>query len=148
MSNIRSEAYIQARRGELLVELFLQDIGAMFLAKPDSDLGVDFLVAFENRSGGLSLSAVEVKVTGQPVPEKFPLARRTYARLANANVPGLLLVVDVKQNRIFHAWPNAEFLKGRAERNTISVSLAEIDVAAKESIRGLLAGEKSGPPAN
>lgn len=43
MSNIRSEAYIQVRRGELLVELFLQDIGAMFVAKPDRDLGVDCL---------------------------------------------------------------------------------------------------------
>ena len=148
MSNIRSEAHITARRGELLVELFLQDLGAMFVAKPDSDLGVDFLVAFENRSGGLSLSAVEVKVTGQPVPEKFPLKTGIYARLANANVPALLLVVDVKQNRIFHAWPSVEFLKDRAERDTINVPLAEIDDAAKESIRERLAGAKNPPSGN
>jgi len=46
MNNTKSQAEIVARRAELLVELFLQDLGATFVSDPRSATGYDFIVAF------------------------------------------------------------------------------------------------------
>ncbi len=47
-----SQAYMFGRRGELITELFLQDLNPSFVAKPSSDFGYDFYVGFQNANGG------------------------------------------------------------------------------------------------
>jgi hypothetical protein len=48
---------------------------------------------------------MEVKATERPVSRWFVVSRRTYDLLAHSTLRGLLLVADVKQNRLYFAWP-------------------------------------------
>jgi len=138
MNNTKSQAEIAARRAELLVELFLQDLGATFVSDPRADTGYDFIVAFPNGKGGTNFSAVEVKATDRPIGHSYPLNKRWYKRLAHSNVPSLLLVVDAKQNRLYHAWLGEGEMK--TDARTVRVPVVPIDDAVKEQIRERLIG--------
>jgi len=141
MNNTKSQAELVARRAELLVELFLQDLGATFVSDPRSATGYDFIVAFPNGKGGTNLSAVEVNTTDRPIGHSYPLDKRWYKRLAHSNVPSLLLVVDAKQNRLYHAWlGEGEVKKLNSDARTVRVPVAPIDEAVKEQIRERLIG--------
>jgi len=139
--NTKSQAEIVARRAELLVELFLQDLGATFVSDPSSATGYDFIVAFQNGEGGTNFSAVEVKATDRPIVHSYPLDTKWYKRLAHSNVPSLLLVVDAKQNRLYHAWPGeGDVKKLNSDARTVRVPVVPIDDAVKEQIRKRLVG--------
>jgi hypothetical protein len=98
-------AAIANRRAELLAELFLQDLGATFVARPTSaDLGYDFLVGFDNARGGLNMAAVEVKGTEKEVKARFPLPWNQLERLVQSNIPALLLVINVKNSGVYWSW--------------------------------------------
>jgi hypothetical protein len=141
MNNAKSHAEIVTRRAELLVELFLQDLGATFVSDPRSETGYDFIVAFPNGKGGTNFSAVEVKATDRPIGDFYPLDKKWYTRLAHSNVPSLLLVVDAKQNRLYHAWPGeGDTKKLNSDSRTVRVPVVPIDDAVKEQIRERLVG--------
>ncbi len=144
MNNTRAQAEIVGRRAELLAELFLQDLGATFVSRPTADTGIDFIVAFPNGQGGTNLSAVEVKATEHPVGDFYALDSKWYKRLANSNVPSLLLVVDAKHNRLYHAWPSEEDVKPNSGIRTIRIRITPIDDEVKEQIRERLAGAPAG----
>jgi hypothetical protein len=148
MSDTNTNAHLVARRAELMVELFLQDIGATLVSKPVTDVGYDFVVGFPNSSGGINLSAIEVKATENPVAEFYPLPVRWYKRLAHANVPGLLLVVDAKRNRIYHAWPWPKALRKHRNSGTIQVPVIEVDDEVKKQIHQRLSGRAEELQAN
>jgi hypothetical protein len=94
-----------ARRGELLAELFLQELGAQFVARSEiSDTLFDFFIGFPNKKGGINTFAVEVKSTSRPVNKNYILGEKAYKVLANSNIPTLLLVVDVKENEFYYWW--------------------------------------------
>jgi hypothetical protein len=118
-----------------MAELFLEELRPAFVARPTADMGYDYFVGFENPDGGLNVSAVEVKATEQPVNGRYPLPKQRYRRLANTNIPVLLLVVDVKQNRLFYALPGPESSNGERESTTIPVSLTEVDDRTKSELR-------------
>lgn len=138
MSVTQSHARLVARRGELLAELFLQDLDPVFVARPTPDLPFHYFVGFKNPHDGINLTAVEVKATERPSPEHFALPRRLYDRLANSNIPGLLLVIDVKHNRVSYAWPTPDAARGRTEK-TVTLRLTELDENAKRELRERLA---------
>jgi hypothetical protein len=141
MNNTKSQAKIVGRRAELLVELFLQDLGATFVSDPRSATGYDFIVAFPNGKGGTNFSAVEVKATDRPIGHFYPLDKKWYTRLAHSNVPSLLLVVDAKQNRLYHAWPGeSDVKKLNSDAQTVRVPVVPIDDAVREHIRERLVG--------
>jgi hypothetical protein len=141
MNNTKSQAEIVTRRAELLVELFLQDLGATFVSDPRSAMGYDFIVAFPNGRGGTNFSAVEVKATDRPIGHSYPLDTKWYKRLVHSNVPLLLLVVDAKQNRLYHAWlGEGDLKKLNADARTVRVPVVPIDDAVKEQIRERLVG--------
>jgi hypothetical protein len=141
MNNTKSQAEIVARRAELLVELFLQDLGANFVSDPRAATGYDFIVAFPNGKGGTNFSAVEVKATDRPIGHSYPLDKRWYKRLAHSNIPSLLLVVDAKQNRLYHAWlGEGKVKKLDSDTRTVRVPVVPIDDAVKEQIRERLVG--------
>ncbi len=141
MNNTKSYAEINARRAGLLVELFLQDLGATFVSDPRSDTGYDFIVAFPNGKGGTNFSAVEVKATDRPIGHFYSLDKKWYTRLAHSNVPSLLLVVDAKQNRLYHAWPGEGDVKTlNSDARTVRVPVVPIDDTVKEQIRERLVG--------
>ncbi len=126
-------------RGELIAELFLQDLNPSFVAKPTSDFGYDFFVGFPNTSGGINNYAVQIKATERPVPSRFPVQTTLFEHLAHSNIPAMLIVVDVKQNRIFYAWLTPEDAGERREARTIRIPVTEVDDVVKEKLRYQLA---------
>lgn len=127
------------RRAELLAELWLQDLQPAFVTQPSGpDVGYDYLVGFENSDRGVNLVAVEVKATERKVSESFSLDRRAFDRLAHSNIPVLLLVVDVKQNRLLYSMlgPNG---KSRSDTQKTVVSLTELNDDTKRELRNRLA---------
>jgi hypothetical protein len=145
MNSTKSQAEIVARRAELLVELFLQDIGATFVSDPRTDTGYDFIVAFPNGEGGTNFSAVEVKATERPIHDSYPLDAKWYKRLTHSNIPSLLMIVDAKQNLLYHAWPGQDDIKVNANIRKVRVPVLPIDDAVKEQIRERLAsGDRPG----
>jgi PAS domain-containing protein len=139
MSVTKSRAELVARRAELTAELFLQDLDPVFVAQPSPDLAFHFFVGFTNPRRGINLTAVEVKSTERQVHDRFPIHKRLYQRLANSNIPVLILVVDVKQNRLYYSWPTQE-ISGSTTSNTIGIPLTEIDDNTKKELRNRLAG--------
>ena len=139
MSGRTSSTGLRERRGELLAELLLEDLGAEFVARPMSDFGYDYFVGFTNPDGGLNLAAVELKATDRPVQPRYALPRQYFRRLANSNVPVLLLVADVRANRLFYALPGSYLPNGGSDARTGWVSLTEIDEATRSELREQLA---------
>jgi hypothetical protein len=130
MSSQNSGSHIAARRGELMAELFLQELNPLFVSRPTEDFGYDLLVGFLNKKGGTNTFAVEVKSTDHQPGTRFQLPRRAFERFAHSNIPGLLLVVDVKQNRMYYAWLITTKAAGSIN---VSIPLTELnDVTKKE----------------
>jgi hypothetical protein len=134
----RDKSELLGRRGELLAELFLQELGAEFVARPTAELGYDFFVGFNNPDGGLNIAAVQVKATDRPVQSRFAVQKRLYRRLANSNVPVLLLVVNVKENRLFYALPDAYAPGEEASTNTVQIPMTPVDETTRDELRHLL----------
>jgi hypothetical protein len=141
MNGRSTRTNLVGRRGELLVELFLQELGAEFITRPeaDLDLGYDLFVGFKNPEGGINLTAVEVKATERPIDALYPVQRQIYQRLANTNIPVLLLVADVKQNRLFYALPGSDPMGAERDAEIVSIPLKEADETATRELRAHLA---------
>jgi hypothetical protein len=138
MKTISSNSELVGRRSELIAELFLQELGPKFLSRPSQDLGFDFLVGFKNPEGGLNTFAVEVKGTERSISSSFPIDKRSYRRLVSSNVPGFLLAVDVKQNKLFYAWPKRGNDNLYSGTGTIQVPVTEINDKTKVELRSRL----------
>jgi Domain of unknown function (DUF4365) len=135
MSETKSHPEYVGRRGELLAELFLQDLKPEFVARATGDVGYDFLVGFRNLRGGVNSIAVEIKATERLVQNRFPLRRKQYRRFAYSNIPVLFIVVDVKDNRFFYAWISSDDAVASSESNVVMIRLTEIDESTKEELR-------------
>jgi Domain of unknown function (DUF4365) len=135
MKMTSSHADFVGRRSEVLAELFLQELEPKFLARPSLDLGFDFLVGFQNQEGGVNTFAVEVKGTENNISSSFPLDKRSYRRLVNSNVPGFLLAVNVKQNKLFYAWPDRGNTLIHGGTGRIKVPVTEINESTKNAFR-------------
>jgi hypothetical protein len=133
MSPRQSGSQVSARRAELMAELFLQELEPQFLSRPTSeDVGYDLLVGFANKKGGINTFAVEVKATQRAPGARFPLPKRTFDRFAGSNIPGLLLVADVKATRMYYAWLTSKRDRGNA---TVSIPLTEVNDATKKQLQ-------------
>lgn len=141
MTNKVSNTQIKSRRGELLAELFLQELKPSILARPTDDFGYDFLVGFQNTKGGINNYIVEVKSTENPLPSKFPIQKKLYDRLAHSNIPGILLVVDVKQNRFAYALFDPKHTKHNTKGmdTKIMVNIKPVEGPIKEELHKKLA---------
>lgn len=134
MSGRTSRSQRAGRRAELLAEVFFQELEPAFIARPPTpDVGYDLLVGFHNEKSGINTFAVEVKSTEEPPGPRFAIQRKTFDRIAHSNVPGVLLVVDVKRNRLYYAWLRSN---GQTRGTpTVSISLTEITDATKGELR-------------
>lgn len=132
-------AKLVARRGELIAELFLQELEPAFVAQPETDFAYDFFIGFSKPDGGLNTYAVEVHATAQPVNGKFRMPAEQYRRLANSNIPVLLLIVDVKRNRLFYAWPDADSAQAAQNAVVTTVPVTEINDKTRANLRKRLA---------
>lgn len=142
MIDHRTTARQPWRRGELMAEIFLEELEPKYVARsPDNnELGFDFLVGFENNEGGLNTYAVEVQATEQPISGTMRVSRETYNRLAHSNIPLILLVVDVKQNQLFYACPWRQELDASSGTSHVTIPLTFITEESRDSLRAQLVG--------
>lgn len=139
MSDQNNRAQFASRRADLLAELFLQQMEPAYLARPDSDFGYDFFVGVPNQSGGVNTFVVEVKATEQEVGEMFGMPRDLHHRLAYSNVSALLLVVDVKHNKIYFGWPSPGDSDGKSATRLVRVPVQEAQSDTPELIKASIA---------
>ena len=125
--------YVQ-RRSELMAELFLQQLGAVARVPPTQDLGYDLLVTVRNKTGGTNTFGVEVKGTESDVRSSHLIEDALNRTLMHSNIPGFLLVADVKRNKLFYGWP---------ERASRKIALHEVD-DPKELRKRLVEWDPSG----
>lgn len=119
-----------------MAELFLQDLGPRFVSRPTSqDVGYDLLVGFLNKIGGINTFAVEVKATERPPGTRLQFPRRSFDRFAHSNIPGLLLVADVKRNKLYYAWLTTRAATGTTD---VSLPLTELDDATTKALQAQL----------
>ena len=122
-----------------MAELFLERLGPDSLVRSTGNFEYDFLVTFTNRNGGKNIFGVEVKGTESELPPSFLADKKLYARLTLSNIPGFLLIADVKRNKILFGWP---------ERANRRIALHEVDDERVGELRNRLidwpqAGERS-----
>lgn len=133
MSNPHTHTGFVGRRGELMAELFLQELEPEGIVRPRSDLGLDFLVTFRNSKGGINSFGVEVKSTAQDVQLSFGIDRKSYDRLAYSNILTLLLIANVKQNKLYFAWIDKH--KRHSGLATVMIPLTPINDRTKTELR-------------
>ena len=139
MSTRTSRSKLAGRRAELLAEVFFQELDPAFLSRPPTpDVGYDLLVGFRNERSGINTFAIEVVSTEEPVGDRISIGRATFDRLAHSNVPGILLVADVKRNRLYYAWLQSDGPDARGRNATILIPVREVTDATKSELRKLL----------
>jgi hypothetical protein len=115
-----------------MAELFLQELNPTSLFRPERDVGYDLLVSFANNKGGVNTFTVEIKATGKVPKNPFPIGRTHFNQMAYSNVPGLLLVVDAKLNKLYYAWLKPENTKSSG--SSVLVPLIEVTQATKKQL--------------
>jgi hypothetical protein len=123
-----------------MAELFLQDFEPKIVARPEDEYSYDFLASFENDKGGINTVGVIVKATDKAVPLKYSLDRKLYKRLVHSNLPGLLLVVDVKQNKVFFWWPQKIESAENSTARSVTIPVTEADDSIKHRLRKRFVG--------
>lgn len=116
-----------------MAELFLQELKPEAIVRPRPDRGLDFLVTFRNSGGGINSFGVEVKSTAQDVQLSFGIDRKIYDRLAFSNMQILLLIANVKQNKLYFAWVDKR--RRRSGAATVMIQLAPINDRTKVELR-------------
>ncbi len=122
-----------------MAELLFQELQPEFVARPSTDLGYDLFAGFRNPRGGINVIAVEVKSTENKVHDIFPIDKTRYGRWANSNIPVLLLVANVKANKLYYHWPSSSNFVDSQESKVVHISLTEIDPNNKNKLREQLA---------
>jgi hypothetical protein len=126
-----------------MAELFLQELKPDAIVRQTADFGLDFLVTFRNSRGGINSFGVEVKSTDQEVQLSFGIDRKIYNRLAYSNTAILLLVANVKQNKLYFAWIDKR--RAHSGAATVMISLTQIDEITKMELRRKLTTSELDP---
>ena len=115
-----------------MAEPFLQELGPTFISRPATeDIGYDLLVGFLNKRGGINTFAVKVNIYQTSAEHAISApADCTLDRFAHSNIPGLLLVADVKQNRMYHAWLTSRDLTGSG---SVSIPLSGVGMMRRKT---------------
>jgi hypothetical protein len=83
---------------------------------------------------GINSYAIEVKGTAKPVSSKYRVHASTFKRLANSNIPALLLVVDVKENNLFYSWIENEAIQEHEGKVSFSLPVIKLDELSKNEL--------------
>ena len=101
------KAWYVAERTELMSGLFLQELGARnSLRTGPEPAPLDYVAIFGTDDLKLRIIGVEVKSTEKHLNGQFRFQARAdrVKALQSANVPILILVVNVKHNEIYYGW--------------------------------------------
>ncbi len=103
----------------------------------------DFFVGFASSKGGMNTYAVEVKATDRLVTSHYLLhaPRRVLDYIASSNIPVMLLIADVKRNRLYYAWGDSIPKPNGDDSNksvAVKVPVTPIDDETKGALRAKL----------
>lgn len=134
-------AKLVERRGELITELFLDELqpGAIVAQPSNRDVGYDFLVNAKNRLGGINTYAVQYEATDQPISATYRVTRDLFDRMTYSNIPMLFLVVDVKRNEIYYALLESDKTSRQSKLRHVPIELKRIDETETVRLRKRLA---------
>lgn len=105
MTDKKNKPWYIARRGELLVEQFLLDLGAEYVSPLGApDLGIDYIAFFLEDGRSPRAIGIEAKSTQQQTDGRYPVPSDLLRRFEDSNLPILFVVADVKRNEIFFEW--------------------------------------------
>jgi hypothetical protein len=140
MSDKDRKTWYVGDRGELLAQIFLEDLNPISVSHTEHNSLFDYTVTFAAPNGGLRLIAVEVKATERPIKDKYVFGADVVRRLSNINVPVLILVVDVKNNAIYYTWARtaAKLLPQNADTTTVHVAVKRADEHKEKLLQEIL----------
>lgn len=98
----QSKTWYVIRRGELLAEEFLVELGIASVSLKQADVGFDYIGIVAERRTSLFVFGIEVKATENA--DRFTFLTSRLIQLCNSNIPILLLVADVKHSELYFAW--------------------------------------------
>ena len=104
MTDKKRKTWYVGDRGELLAQIFLDDLSPISVSRSGDNNLFDYTVTFAAPNGTLRLIAVEVKATERPIKDKYAFSLDLIRKLSSINVPVLILVVNVKDNAIYYTW--------------------------------------------
>jgi hypothetical protein len=121
-----NEQEYASRRGQLLAQQLLLELGAVFVAQPGPDLGIDYLASFEDDEGATKLIGVEVKITQGIEKDKLAFDPLKLAEISRMNIPVLIIGVDAKSGTLYFKWARDAAGGGPGTSNAISIQLLEL----------------------
>ncbi|MBD2653437.1 hypothetical protein H6G45_08020 [Synechocystis sp. FACHB-383] len=94
------------KRGELLAKQFLFELDPNDLVYTGDhpEHFFDYMILYLKSDGSPVTIAMTVKPTEEEIKGVYPVKVSELNRLKNANIPVLMLVIDVKQNHYFFNW--------------------------------------------
>jgi hypothetical protein len=118
-------ASIVGHRASLLAELFLNELGATVLRIPDArEIPLDYVAVFQHDDRATAIVGVEVKGTERLENGHFSMRQQWISEAQHWNIPVLLLVVDVKDNRVFYTFADElERQPSRARVANVQISV-------------------------
>lgn len=125
-----------ARRGQLMAELLLLDLGAKrIFRQTNDDPECEYRVIFEKEKEDPNTLTVKLKSTVRPPGKRIQLERSEFEGLppSNCNLQPLLIVADVKQNQMHYAWLPTAITSAKGAR--ISVPLIFLDDSKKAALK-------------
>lgn len=140
-----TDSLVIKRRSELMAELFLQELGPIFVAKPTSDISFDLLTGFLNSKSGINVFAVEVKTTQENPNKGYTIRSDLYRKLCLSNIPVLFLVIDVKANAVHYAWPDPLLANEAEDRKIVKISVVQVTPGEREKLKARLEGDVERP---
>jgi hypothetical protein len=128
------QAWYVERRGELLAEQFLIDLGADYVSsRRSTDPGLDYVAFFKKNGGMPRVIGVQLERTQREVTGRYRMSAGQIRRLQGSDLPILMIVADVKHNEIHYAWMREEVLPERMDSSR----------GASITLRKWMPGEKS-----
>jgi hypothetical protein len=135
-----SENAIKARRAEILVEAFIEDLKPSRFVKAESDhLDFDFVVAFKKPGGGLKYCAIEVMQTDSLINGEFHfiISRRAIDAL-NSNMPTIIFVADTKRSQLYYGFASSMRTVSAAHRSgffEVAVPTTQVEASPEHKRR-------------
>lgn len=142
-NSVLNKTWYVERRGTLIAEEFLLELEPDRLsAMPDEKdqlFYFDYLAFFSTNDGTPITIAVIVKAKEQEIRGKFTFPAQEAGSLRRANLPVLIVAIDVKQNLVFFNWIkdaiSDEQLRQLKNRASCTIELREATPEEKEKLK-------------
>ncbi|MBJ7900544.1 MAG: hypothetical protein GC158_11630 [Cyanobacteria bacterium RI_101] len=100
-----------SKRGNLLAQEFLFELEPkqVVYTGDESESPFDYLTLFAREDGSLVTLAIAIRATESQITDGNFFPSEDLEKLKKANIPVLILVIDVKRNHYFFGWAKEDF---------------------------------------